>query len=223
MIKFLSNATRKTYQWICTVPTAIWVVILGPMIAIGGTEVQKFLDARSYPEIDKNRINVLSGRWGGYGIQPVTEQSSIDRLRDRKMEVETKLDQNIEKEIKDCTNRSAVDKFKTFITYPAHLTLEAKRTSFLSRKTLIGTLEITPRKESNFAPHKSTRYEIGGRLEQHGDYVRLDYVNSDPSKKEFGTILLEYNSDGKLCGKFVSYGPISRAIVQGDYVFEKEE
>jgi hypothetical protein len=222
MIKFLTHATRTTYQWICTIPTAIWVVILGPAIAVAGTEVQKFLDTRAYPEIDKNRINVLSGKWGGYGIQPVTEKSSIDRLNDRKFIVEKKLSPTIEKDIKDCMNKSAVEKFNAFIMYPAHLSLEAKRTSFLSRKTLTGTLEITPRTGSDLTTHKSSNYNLTGRLEQHGDYIRLDYINSDPSKKEFGTILLEYNSDGKLCGKFVSYGPISRSIVQGDYVFGKE-
>jgi hypothetical protein len=222
MVTFISKATQATYRWIRTVPTAIWAIILGPIIAIAGTEVQKFLDTRYYPEIDKTRMNVLSGRWGGYGIQAVTEKSSIERLKDRKMKVETRLNADIEKDIKDCTNKSVVEKFNTFITFPAHLSLEAKRTSFLSRKTLTGTLEITPRSISDFATHKSAIYDVSGRLEQHGDYVRLDYVNSDPSKKEFGTILLEYNSDGKLCGKFVSYGPISRAIVQGDYVFGKE-
>jgi hypothetical protein len=222
MSKFFSQATQTTYQWVRTVPTAIWAVVLGPIIAIAGTEVQKFLDTRAYPEIDKNRINVLSGRWGGYGIQPVTEQSSIERLKDRGMKVEEDLNKDFEKTMKDCTNKSKIETPEKFITFPAHLSLEAQRTSFLSKKILFGTLEITPRTINEFEPHKSSIYAVTGRLEQHGDYIRLDYVNSDPSKKEFGTILLEYNSDGKLCGKFVSYGPISRAIVQGDYVFAKE-
>lgn len=53
------------------------------------------------------------------------------------MKVETKLNEKIEKDIKDCTNKSAIEKFDTFITFPAHLNLEAKCTSFLSRKTLL--------------------------------------------------------------------------------------
>lgn len=63
MSEFLSQATQTTAQWIRTVPTAIWAVILGPIIAIAGTEIPKFLDTCAYPEIDKNRIHVLRGRW----------------------------------------------------------------------------------------------------------------------------------------------------------------
>lgn len=222
MSKIVTNVTQTAFQCIRTVPTAIWAIILGPIIAITGTEVQKFLDTRDYPEIDKSRLNVLSGRWGGHGIQPVTEQSSIDRLKDRGMKIENDLNKDFEKNIKDCTNKSKIETPEKFVTFPAHLSLEAKRTSFLSKKALVGTLEITPRTISEFEQHKSAIYAVNGRLEQHGDYIRPDYVNTDPSKKEFGTILMEYNSDGKLCGKFVSYGPVSRAIVQGDYIFAKE-
>jgi hypothetical protein len=224
MDNFFSQLTKKTYDVIRTIPTAIWAIIIAPAVAISGTEIQKFLDTKAYPEIDKSRINVLDGRWGGYGIQPVTEDSSIKRLHDKQLRVDRyRPNTKIEADIKDCTNKTKIDKLESFIVFPAHLSMEAKRTSFLSRKMIYGTLEITPQRKNEFAAHESNFYTITGRLEQHGDYIRLDYVNTDQSKKEFGTILLEYNSDGKLCGKFVSYGPVSRGIVQGDYVFEKEK
>ena len=142
-------------------------------------------------------------------------------IRNDKAEIS---DQNrIEGKINDCSgNKNALEGIKQYIVFPAHLRLEAKRTSFQSKKLISGNLEITPQKQDKFPEHKSSNYEVSGRLEQNGNYLRLDYTNVDPSKKDFGTILLEYNGDGKLCGKFVSYGPISRTIVQGDYILDKE-
>ena len=51
--------------------------------------------------------------------------------------------------------------------------------------------------------HKTNTYKVTGRLEQSGDYIRLDYTNTDGGKKDFGTLLLENTSDGNLCGQFL--------------------
>jgi hypothetical protein len=67
--------------------------------------------------------------------------------------------------------------------------------------------------------HKTNTYKVTGRLEQSGDYIRLDYTNTDGGKKDFGTLLLENTSDGNLCGQFLTYRPISRGIVNGKYIF----
>lgn len=79
MFKLVSDATQLVYKWMRTIPTPIWAILVAPAVAIAGTEIQKFLDTRTFPEIDQNRIKVLEGRWGGYGIQPVTEQSSTSK------------------------------------------------------------------------------------------------------------------------------------------------
>lgn len=65
MFKFVSNATQVASKWVRTIPTPIWAILVAPAVAIAGTEIQKFIDTRSFPEIDKNRIKVLDGRWGG--------------------------------------------------------------------------------------------------------------------------------------------------------------
>ena len=77
----------------------------------------------------------------------------------------------------DCTfMKSKIDASPT-VWYPAHLALQVVRTSFFSRKSLQGTLEITPAMKDN--SHKTNIYKVIGRLEQGGDYIRLDYTNTD--------------------------------------------
>ena len=90
----------------------------------------------------------------------------------------------------------------------------------VNKRQLLGELLITP-DFSDKVKHSSSAYQVTGRLEQNGDYIRLDYVNADKTRKDFGTILLEQTPENVLCGKFVSFGPISRSIVQGDYVFSR--
>jgi hypothetical protein len=51
------------------IPTPIWVVVMGPLVAIAGSEIQKGLDTSIYPEINKERIKKLEGKWEGLGIQ----------------------------------------------------------------------------------------------------------------------------------------------------------
>jgi hypothetical protein len=218
---FLATASMGIFTRIrnllSQVPTQIWVVLLTPLIAITGSEVQKSLESRTYPEINKERIQALEGKWEGYGIQPIIDEESRRRLKDRQIKVNNKLDPELLKSFNDCTFKDSAETSTKIIWFPAHLALQVERTSFLSRKSLQGTLEISPLLEK--PSHLSSTYTVTGRLEQNGDYIRLDYVNDDPSKKDFGTLLLEYNSEGKLCGQFLSYGPISRTIVSGKYIF----
>lgn len=210
LLTSVGNLLRK-------IPVPIWVLVLAPVIGIAGSEAQKFLDARAYPEINKQRIQILEGKWEGYGIQPITETESQNRLKARQVRVVDKLPKDLQDAINDCTFRNSTEAPSSLIWFPAHLALTVERTSFFSKKSLRGTLEITP----NYTKytHLSQMYLVTGRLEQNGDYIRLDYSNADPSQKDFGTLLLEYNSEGKLCGQFISYGPISRGIVNGKYIF----
>jgi hypothetical protein len=53
-------------------------------------------------------------------------------------------------------------------------------------------------------------------------YLRLDYVSRDPGVIEFGTLLLKLPSTGdKLKGKYVSFGPITEELVNGEYAFSQ--
>ncbi len=205
------------------IPTSIWVVVLGPLIAIAGSEFQKALDTSIYPEINKERIRTLEGKWEGFGIQPIADNDSKRRLEEQEVIVAKNIDANLGRLLKsynDCTFKASMrDSAVPLVWYPAHLSLQVVRTSFFTRKSLQGILEITPvMKELS---HKTNTYKVTGRLEQSGDYIRLDYTNTDGGKKDFGTLLLENTSDGKLCGQFLSYGPISRGIVNGHYIFSE--
>jgi hypothetical protein len=202
------------------IPTPIWVVVLGPLLAIAGSEIQKALDTSIYPEINKERIKALEGKWEGFGIQGITDDNSKRRLDDQNVKVVDGRNPDLKRLLDlydDCTfKKSKIDAVPT-VWYPAHLDLQVVRTSFFSRKSLQGILEITPAMKDN--SHKSNIYKVTGRLEQSGDYIRLDYTNTDGGKEDFGTLLLENTSDGKLYGHFLSYGPISRGIVNGKYIF----
>jgi hypothetical protein len=215
------NLLARIRNMLSRIPTPIWVVVLGPLIAISGSEVQKALDTSLYPEINKERIKTLEGEWEGFGIQTIADDDSKRRLDEQEVKVDTAKNPDLEgllKQYEDCTFKqmSRNDASPT-VWYPAHLTLQVVRTSFFSRKSLQGILEITP--TMKIASHKTNMYKVTGRLEQSGDYIRLDYTNTDGGKKDFGTLLLENTSDGKLCGQFLSYGPISRGIVNGKYIF----
>lgn len=214
------NLLKPIGNLLAKVPTTIWALFLAPTIAVAGSEIQKFLDASAYPEINKQRIMALEGKWEGYGIQPITDDDSKRRLKERGVKVNDQISSELKDLLKtynDCTFTEFKEGTPSITWYPAHLTLKVVRTSFLSRKSLQGTLEITP--SINKLSHASNVYEVTGRLEQNGDYIRLDYLNPDPSKKDFGTLQLENNSEGRPCGQFLSFGPISRSIVSGKYVF----
>ena len=200
------------------VPTAIWVVVLTPLIGIAGSEIQKAIDTSIYPEINKERVKTLEGEWEGFGIQAITDDDSKRRLEKQKVKINdaTYLEKLLEL-YADCTFKKPKESDADTLWFPAHLTLQVVRTSFFSRKSLQGKLEITPITDTT--SHISNLYKVTGRLEQSGDYIRLDYTNTDASKKDFGTLLLENTSDGKLCGQFLSYGPVSHGIVNGKYIF----
>lgn len=205
------------------IPTPIWVVVLGPLIAIGGSEIQKALDTSIYPEINKERIKTLEGEWEGFGIQAITDDDSKRRLKEQKVKIVEVMNKDLKDLLvlyNDCTFKASKGDALPTVWYPAHLALRVVRTSFFSRKSLQGILEITPTMENT--SHKTNTYKVTGRLEQSGDYIRLDYTNTDGGKKDFGTLLLENTSDGKLCGQFLSYGPISRGIVNGKYIFTEK-
>lgn len=205
------------------IPTPIWVVVLGPLIAIAGSEIQKALDTSIYPEINKERIKTLEGEWEGFGIQVITDDDSKRRLKEQKVKIVEVMNKDLKDLLvlyNDCTFKASKGDALPTVWYPAHLALRVVRTSFFSRKSLQGILEITPTMENT--SHKTNTYKVTGRLEQSGDYIRLDYTNTDGGKKDFGTLLLENTSDGKLCGQFLSYGPISRGIVNGKYIFTEK-
>lgn len=202
------------------IPTSIWVVVITPIVAISGGEIQRVISTSAYPEINIERIRALEGTWEGYGIQPVTDKDSIRRLKDKGVQIGDHTNAKIKKLLalyNDCAFKEIRDANDSTIWFSAHLTLEVVRTSFLSRKSLRGTLEITPTTAK--LSHLSNIYSVSGRLEQGGDYIRLDYVNTDGGKKDFGTLLLENTGDSKLCGQFMSYGPVSNSIVNGKYIF----
>jgi len=214
------NFFTRLGSMLSRIPTSIWALFLAPLIGIAGSEMQKSLEARTYPEINIERIKALEGKWEGYGIQSITDDDSRQRLKEREVKIFDNINQELKgllKSYNDCSFRESKEMAPPIVWYPAHLTLQVVRTSFFSRKSLQGMLEISPLLEKT--SHLSTNYQVTGRLEQSGEYIRLDYVNTDSSKKDFGTLLLENNSDGKLCGQFLSYGPISRGIVNGKYIF----
>jgi hypothetical protein len=64
MIKLLAIATQAAYKWARPIPATIMAVVLSPVVAIAGTEFQKFADTRSHPDRDETRLNMLPGRWG---------------------------------------------------------------------------------------------------------------------------------------------------------------
>lgn len=217
------NFLARISNMLSKIPASIWVVVLGPLVAIAGSEIQKALDTSVYPEINKERIKTLEGEWEGFGIQPITDDDSKRRLKEQKVKVAEVMNKDLEGLIKsynDCTFKTSKADAVPTVWYPAHLSLQVARTSFFSRKSLQGILEITPMMETT--SHKTNTYKVTGRLEQSGDYIRLDYTNTDGGKKDFGTLLLENTSDGKLCGQFLSYGPISRSIVNGKYIFTEK-
>lgn len=217
------NVLRKAGDLCSRVPATIWAVPLTALIGFSGSEMQKWRDASSYPEISKERIKALEGTWEGYGIQQIQDRESSLRLKARDIRIGNTTDPEFNSLMKiynDCTFKAANTHASDAMWYPAHLTLRVGRTSFFSRKTLQGELILTPVLAKN--SHTSLTYTVSGRLEQHGDYIRLDYAIADPSKKDFGTLLLENNGDGKLCGQFLSYGPISRSIVSGRYIFTEK-
>ena len=120
------------------------------------------------------------------------------------------------KQLNLCTNKKQRDlPLSKWTFFQAHL-----KNLKVSKRQILGELQITP-DFSDKVKHVSSTYQVTGRLEQNGDYIRLDYVNADKTRKDFGTILLEVTPENVLCGKFVSFGPISRSIVQGDYVFSR--
>jgi hypothetical protein len=47
------NLLARIGNMFSKIPTPIWVVVLGPLIAIAGSEIQKALDTSLYPEINK--------------------------------------------------------------------------------------------------------------------------------------------------------------------------
>ena len=206
------------------IPTSIWVVVLGPLIAIAGSEIQKAVDTSIYPEINKERIKALEGKWEGFGIQFIADDDSKRRLEKREVIVAKATEEDPKSLLtlyNECTFKASMgESAAPLVWYPAHLTLQVVRSSFFSRKSLQGVLEITPVMEN--LSHITNTYKGTGRLEQSGDYIRLDYTNTDSRKKDFGTLLLENTSDGKLCGQFLSYGPISRGIVNGNYIFSEK-
>ena len=217
------NLLARIGNMFAKIPTPIWVVVLGPVIAIAGSEIQKALDTSLYPEINKERIKTLEGEWEGFGIQAITDDDSKRRLKDQKVKGVEVMNPDLKSLIdkyNDCTFKMSKGDTVPTVWYPAHLSLQVVRTSFFSKKSLQGILEITPTMENT--SHKTNTYKVTGRLEQSGDYIRLDYTNTDGGKKDFGTLLLENTSDGKLCGQFLSYGPISRGIVNGKYIFTEK-
>jgi|LakMenE18May11ns_1017448.scaffolds.fasta_scaffold9704047_2 hypothetical protein len=220
------NLPARIGNIVSRIPTPIWVAVLGPLIAIAGSEIQKALDTSIYPEINKERIKALEGKWEGFGLQLIDNDDSKKRLRKQEVIVANTTDDGPKSLLTlydECTFKASTKESSVpIVWYPAHLSLQVVRSSFFSRKSLQGVLEITPVMETKTLSHKSNIYKITGRLEQSGDYIRLDYTNTDAGKKDFGTLLLENTSDGKLCGQFLSYGPISRGIVNGKYIFSEK-
>lgn len=199
------------------IPGPVWAVVVSSLFGFFGwlgSTYQKNREEAKYPEISVSRSKALVGRWEGYGIQPITDNQTMERLNIRKILIQKKPDNETFKEIKNCQNNPSESNPVPYIDFPAHLQLKVEG------KLISGNLELTPL-FVDINTHDSTSYQIKGRLEQN-EYVRIDYVNTDLAKKEFGTILLQFTEDGRLCGKFVSYGPISRAIVHGDYIFRKK-
>lgn len=200
------------------VPVEIWVLLLAPLIAFAGTELQKYREAIAYPEINKERTKSLEGTWEGYGIQEIDNKETLRKLNESDIKVNKQAHPELMKLYDDCTFSETAKGTRPVIWFPAHLTLTTVRTSWFGRTHLQGSLEITPLFRKKYI-HPTISYTLEGRLEKNEDYIRLDYTNKDPAKKDFGSILLEYSPDGKLCGHFLSYGRISRSIVNGKYIF----
>jgi hypothetical protein len=204
------------------IPTAIWLAIIGPSLAFGGAECQRWRSTTAYPEINIERIQALEGTWEGYGIQPVTDGDSEEKLRKKLVQIRKPSHPPVKDLLisyNECAAKKIEDADQPTTWFAAHLTLKVVQTTLTSRKSLEGVLELTPTLEEDELKHSSNTYNVTGKLEQGGDYIRLDYRNMDGATKDFGTLLLENTGDKKLCGQFMSYGPISNSIASGKYIF----
>lgn len=193
--KFLSRLPRVEPQ--------IWTAILG----IFGTFIASPLAVQIYnqfqlPEISDKRRLTLEGRWEGTGIQLLTkEDQQLLGTKDKILE------------------------------FPAHLYISVRG------RTINGTLDIVnltyedQQKNTSTEPSQSSKHLLRGHKEVSytltgnmvaSNFIRLDYVSRDPAVIEFGTLLLRLPSTGgKLKGKYVSFGPITEQLVNGEYTFSQ--
>ncbi|MCP9902477.1 hypothetical protein KBZ12_17915 [Cyanobium sp. Cruz CV13-4-11] len=193
----------KPLTWIGRIDPQIWIAVLG----IIGTFIASPLAVQMYnqfqlPAISDQRRQTLEGRWEGTGTQILSKDDK------KKLETESQLKK-----------------------FPAHLSLS------VNGRTINGTLDITsleyankPKSKpvnANDSPdpivieHKEISYNLSGNMVAN-NYLRLDYVSSDPAVIEFGTLLLRLPSTGgKLEGKYISFGPLTERLVSGEYVFSQ--
>ena len=55
------NVLNRIGNTFSRIPTSIWALLLAPLIGIAGSEIQKYLEASTYPEINK-KIKSLEGK-----------------------------------------------------------------------------------------------------------------------------------------------------------------
>jgi hypothetical protein len=119
------NVLNRIGNTFSRIPTSIWALLLAPLIGIAGSEIQKYFEASTYPEINKERIKALEGKWEGYGIQPVTDDGSRRRLEELGVKVSDQVNQDLKallKQYNDCSFKESKEASPPIIWFPAHLT-----------------------------------------------------------------------------------------------------
>lgn len=193
----------KLLPWLGRIDPQIWIAVLG----IIGTFIASPLAVQIYnqfqlPAISDKRRQTLEGKWEGTGRQLLSDEDK------KRLETNNPIKE-----------------------FPAHLSLS------VNGRTINGTLDITNLKYDNkskgksfnandlpdpiVTEHKEVSYSLSGNMVA-SNYLRLDYVSRDPAVIEFGTLLLRLPSTGgKLEGKYVSFGPITERLVNGEYTFSQ--
>lgn len=192
---------KHYFSWLSKIDIQIWTAILG----IFGTFVASPLALQLFstlqlPAISDQRKKTFQGRWEGMGRQQLTEQ-----------------------------DRQKLGVSGDVLDFPAHLNLNVQG------RRINGTLDIvklsysdSPANGSNkkvrsnshtLTEHKEVSYSVEGHMVA-SNYIRLDYASSDPGVVDFGTLMLKLPPvGGKLEGKYVSFGPITERLVNGEYDF----
>ena len=194
---------KKLISRIGKTDTQIWIAVLGLIgTFIASPLAVQIFNQNQLPAISDMRRKTLEGRWEGYGTQIL---SAVDKQK--------------------VGTQSNIKKF------PAHLNL------LIKGRTISGTLDILNIKyadsdkratgstgkpsDPDIREHKEISYSLSGNMVA-SSYLRLDYVSRDPGVIEFGTLLLKLPSTGgKLKGKYVSFGPITEELVNGEYAFSQ--
>jgi hypothetical protein len=224
------------------IDTAIWTALFGLIgTFIASPIAMQIFNQLKLPEISDKRRQALEGRWEGFGMQELSKEdkqalgktNSILRfpahlvldVEGRTIKGTLELitytfdsENQIEKQephgSKAIEDRSMPD--ASISQQAANRNSSAKANDLGNSK---GSNGLAIEHMDHVTKHKEITYNLSGHMVAN-DYIRLDYVSSDPAVIEFGTLLLKLAPVGsELKGKYVSYGPITERLVKGEYIF----